>query len=49
MAVLRPCLSAMRPNIQPPMGRMRKPAAKTPAVFSNCTVGLSEGKKAGAK
>ncbi len=46
---LRPCLSATRPNSQPPIGRIKKPAANTPAVLSNCTVGSSEGKKAGAK
>ncbi|MCY1382988.1 hypothetical protein D9M69_710700 [compost metagenome] len=49
IAVLRPFLSAIRPNIQPPMGRIRNPAANTPAVLSNCTVGLSDGKKAWAK
>ena len=32
---LRPCLSAMRPNSQPPIGRIRNPAAKTPAVCSS--------------
>ncbi|MBC7213385.1 MAG: fatty acid cis/trans isomerase, partial [Pseudomonas sp.] len=36
-------------HITYPMGRIRKPAANTPAVLSNCTVGSSEGKKAGAK
>ncbi|MNI34260.1 hypothetical protein D3C73_882480 [compost metagenome] len=46
---LRPCLSATRPKIQPPIGRIRNPAAKTPAVFTSCTVGLSDGKNAGAK
>jgi len=46
---LRPCLSATRPNSQPPMGRIRNPAANTPAVLSSCTVGSSDGKNAGAK
>ncbi|MCY1374233.1 hypothetical protein D9M69_615600 [compost metagenome] len=46
---LRPCLSAKRPKIQPPIGRIRNPAANTPAVLTSCTVGLSDGKKAGAK
>ncbi len=39
----------MRPNNQPPMGRIRKPAANTPAVLSSCTVGLEAGKNAPAK
>jgi hypothetical protein len=41
---LRPTLSAMRPNIQPPMGRIRNPRAKMPAVCSNCAVASPEGK-----
>ena len=49
MEVRRPYLSAMRPKIQPPRGRIRKPAAKTPAVLSSCTVGSLFGKKAAAK
>lgn len=49
MEVRRPCLSAIRPNIQPPIGRIKKPAANTPAVLSNCVVGLPLGKNAGAK
>jgi hypothetical protein len=47
--VLRPLRSAMRPNTQPPIGRIRKPAANTPAVFRSCAVGSAFGKKAGAK
>jgi hypothetical protein len=47
--VLRPSRSATRPKSQPPMGRMRKPAANTPAVFSSCAVGSDLGKNAGAK
>ena len=47
--LLRPTRSAMRPNSQPPIGRIKKPAANTPAVFSNCTVGSPLGKKAPAK
>jgi len=39
----------MWPNIQPPTGRIRKPAAKMPAVFSNWVVGFPEGKKAEEK
>ena len=36
----------MRPNIQPPIGRIRKPAANTPAVLSNCVVvGGEEGRR----
>ena len=46
---LRPTRSAMRPNSQPPMGRIRKPAANTPAVFSSCAVVSPLGKKAPAK
>ena len=45
----RPYLSAMRPNSQPPIGRIRKPAANTPAVLSNCAVGSDFGKNEGAK
>jgi hypothetical protein len=37
-------LSARRPKIQPPMGRIRNPAANTPAVLSNCT-GVVGGEK----
>src|SRR5688572_25057271 len=47
--VLRPRRSAMRPNSQPPSGRIKKPAANTPAVFSSCTVGSLFGKNAEAK
>jgi hypothetical protein len=36
-----------RPKIQPPIGRIRNPAANTPAVLTSCTVGLSEGKTPG--
>ncbi len=49
IAVRRPCLSARRPKNQPPIGRIRKPAANTPAVLSNCVVVLPLGKNAGAK
>lgn len=31
------------------IGRIKKPAANTPAVFSNCTVGLLLGKKGAGK
>ena len=34
----RPRLSAMRPNSQLPIGRIKKPAPKTPAAFNNCVV-----------
>ncbi|GJE45991.1 hypothetical protein AEGHOMDF_5191 [Methylobacterium soli] len=47
--VRRPSLSAMRPKIQPPMGRMKKPTAKMPAVCSSWLVVSPFGKKAGAK
>ncbi|MNT31672.1 hypothetical protein D3C72_1675180 [compost metagenome] len=47
--VLRPLRSASRPNSQPPIGRIRKPAANTPAVFSSWTVGSDLGKNEGAK
>ena len=49
MEVLRPARSAMRPKIQPPIGRIRKPAANTPAVCKSCTVGSPFGKKDEAK
>ncbi|MGF6633014.1 hypothetical protein OKW39_000165 [Paraburkholderia sp. MM6662-R1] len=49
IAVRRPRLSASRPKNQPPIGRIRKPAANTPAVFSNCVVVLPLGKNDGAK
>ena len=44
IACLRPTLSAMRPNIHPPIGRIRNPRAKMPAVCSSCAVASSEGK-----
>jgi hypothetical protein len=47
--VRRPTRSAMRPNSQPPIGRMKKPTAKMPAVCSNWLVVSPFGKKAGAK
>ena len=46
---LRPYLSAMQPNNQPPIGRIRKPIANTAAVCSSCVVWLPFGKNAGAK
>ena len=36
--VRRPCRSAMRPNSQLPIGRIKKPAPKTPAAFKSCVV-----------
>jgi hypothetical protein len=39
----------MRPNSQPPTGRIRKPTAKMPAVLSSCAVRSPLGKNAGAK
>ena len=45
----RPTRSAMRPNSQPPIGRMKKPTAKIPAVWSSWVVESPFGKKAGAK
>lgn len=45
----RPCLSAIQPNSQPPSGRMKKPAAKMPAVFSSWVVASPAGKNALAK
>ncbi len=47
--VLRPRRSAILPNIQPPMGRIRKPIAKTAAACSNCTASSDFGKNEGAK
>src|ERR671928_170875 len=49
MAKRRPCVSASRPKSQPPKGRMRNPAAKTPAAFRSCVVRSPDGKKAGAQ
>src|ERR1700712_1328540 len=46
---LRPLRSAMRPNSQPPSGRIKNPAANTPAVFRSWTVGSLCGKNADAK
>ena len=45
----RPRLSAMRPKNQLPTGRMRKPAAKTPAAFNSCVVWSPAGKNSEAK
>ena len=45
----RPRRSASRPKTQPPIGRTRKPAAKTPAAASSWLVRSPEGKKAAAK
>jgi len=45
----RPLLSAMRPKSQLPIGRIRKPAAKTPAAFRSCVVWSPEGKNSDAK
>ena len=36
--VRRPRVSAIRPNSQLPIGRIRKPAAKIPAAFRSCVV-----------
>jgi hypothetical protein len=49
IATFLPDLSAILPNIHPPMGRIKKPTAKIAAVFSNCAVELLAGKNAGAK
>jgi len=49
MDVRRPCRSAMNPNSQPPSGRMKKPAAKMPAVLRSCEVRSPDGKKEEAK
>ena len=49
MDVLRPFLSAILPNSHPPMGRIRNPAAKTPAVCRSCVVVFPDGKKICAK
>jgi len=49
IAVRRPWVSAIQPNSQPPSGRMKKPAANTPAVLRSCVVRSPDGKKAGAK
>ncbi|GAB7523932.1 hypothetical protein PBS_29170 [Paraburkholderia sp. 2C] len=49
IAKRRPRLSARRPKNQPPIGRIRKPAANTPAVLSSCVVVSPFGKNAGAK
>ena len=48
-AARRPNRSAYLPNIQPPSGRIRKPTAKMPAVFSSCAVGFPDGKNTLAK
>jgi len=47
--VLRPFLSPIDPNSQPPTGLIKKPTANIPAEFSNCAVELECGKKYGAK
>ncbi|VFS44007.1 Uncharacterised protein [Enterobacter cancerogenus] len=47
--VFRPFLSAIRPNNHPPIGRIKNPAAKTPAVCRSCVVVLPDGKKICAK
>ncbi len=47
--VRRPTRSAMRPNSHPPIGRMKKPTAKMPAVCRSWLVESPFGKKAGAK
>ena len=47
--VRRPRRSAILPKIQPPIGRIRNPAAKTPAALSNWAVSLPFGKNTGAK
>jgi hypothetical protein len=49
IAVRRPCVSAIQPNSQPPSGRMKKPAANTPAALSSSVVRLPVGKNAEAK
>jgi hypothetical protein len=49
IALRRPCVSAIHPNSQPPSGRMKKPAAKIPAVFKSCVVRSPDGKKSDAK
>jgi hypothetical protein len=47
--VLRPWVSAIQPNSQPPNGRMKKPTAKIPAVARSWLVASPLGKKAEAK
>ncbi len=49
IAILRPFLSAIVPNIHPPIGLIKKPTAKIAAVFSSCAVASPLGKKTGAK
>ncbi|MDQ1140541.1 hypothetical protein QE439_001922 [Pedobacter agri] len=39
----------MLPNNHPPIGRIKNPTAKIPAVLSNCAVGLLFGKNIGEK
>jgi len=39
----------MKPNSQPPSGRIRKVAANSTAALSCCTTGSLLGKNAGAK
>jgi hypothetical protein len=44
-----PKRSPMKPNSQPPSGRIRKVGANSTAALSCCTTGSLLGKKAGAK
>jgi len=48
-ALRRPNRSANRPSRYPPMGRIRKPTAKIPAVLRNCAVWSPDGKNVLAK
>lgn len=45
MLCFLPVLSAIRPKSHPPNGRIRKPNANMPAVFSSCAVSSPFGKK----
>ena len=46
MEMRRPRRSAIRPNSQPPTGRIKKPTANTPAVLNNWEVASPLGKNA---
>jgi hypothetical protein len=48
-AYLRPMTSPIRPKTSAPKGRTAKPAPYTAKPESNDVVGLSEGKKSGAR
>jgi len=48
-AYLRPTTSPIRPKTTAPNGRTRKPAAYAAKADKSCAVGLSLGKKSGAR